>query len=617
MISFRKNAHPAVYRRPAVFFLFFLFQISQAFSQGQTNADLANQYFSTGEYDKAVVYYEKQYNFDPFGSYDGYLRCLIMMKDYDKAEKLVKKHFKKNTKNLSVLVDLGKLYELKGEQDEAKEQFEKAIKSLTAELQQILGLANTFMAGGYTEYALETYQTGRKLMKGGYPFNFEIAETYAQLGDQQRMIDEYLDLIEMSDQYLPNVQTILQNKIYNDPTEKISESLRVGLLRRIQKNSERLIYNELLYWLFLQQKDFESAFIQAKALDKRTDDDGGRVLSLGRLAASNAAYAVAESCFQYVMNKDRNGSNYNSARMELINASGMRITSGNIYTAADLNRLEGDYRQALADLGKSAATASLMKNFAHLLAFYIHKTDDATSLLEECIALPGVSPQYVADCKLELGDILILKGNVWDATLYYSQVDKDFKEDAIGREAKFRNARLSYYLGEFEWAAAQLNILKAATAQLISNDAMALALLISDNTGEDADYTPLLIYSRADLLEFQHKHDLALSTLDSVISLYPGHTLTDEVWFKKAFIYETTNRPDTAFAYYKKVLDEYPEDILADDALFNMADMQENIMKNKAKAQELYQDLLNKYPGSLYAVEARKRFRELRGDKIN
>lgn len=588
-----------------------------SFGQQQSNAELANQYLSTEEYDKAIVYFEKAYNFDPFGSYQGYLKCLLQMKAYDKAEKLIKRHFKKNTKNLEILVDLGKLYETMGQPDNAQDQFEKAIKSLTPELQQILNLANTFIAGAYNTYALKTYETGRKLMKGAYPFNFEIAEAYAQIGDQTNMIEEYLNLLEFSDQYVANLQTILQNKIYNDQSGKISELLRVALLRRIQKNQDRIIYSELLYWLFLQQKDFESALIQAKALDKRTEDNGSRVLALGRLAASNADYQTAESCFQFIMDKGKNEENYNEARMEMINASNLRITTGNLYTSADLNKLEKDYQVALSDLGKTASTALLMKNFAHLKAFYLNKPEDAIALLEECINLGAVSPRFKAECKLELGDILILMGSVWDATLYYAQVDKDFKEDAIGREAKFRNARLSYYMGEFEWAAAQLNILKVATAQLISNDAMSLALLISDNTGEDADYTPLLIYSRADLLEFQHKHDLALTTLDSIVKEFPGHSLTDEIWYKKAQIFEQTGQPDTALVYYKLVLDNYPEDILADDALFNMGNLEEFALKNTIKAQELYQDLLTKYPGSLYVVEARKRYRALRGDKLN
>jgi len=58
-------------------------------------------------------------------------------------------------------------------------------------------------------------------------------------------------------------------------------------------------------------------------------------------------------------------------------------------------------------------------------------------------------------------------------------------------------------------------------------------------------------------------------------------------------------------------------DILADNATFQLADLYENILGDTTKAQELYEKVLLEYPGSLFVVEARKRFRRLRGDDIN
>jgi tetratricopeptide (TPR) repeat protein len=228
--------------------------------------------------------------------------------------------------------------------------------------------------------------------------------------------------------------------------------------------------------------------------------------------------------------------------------------------------------------------------------------------------MPRVSPSLVAECKLELGDILILRGNVWDASLYYSQVDKDFKNDAVGREAKYRNARLSYYMGEFEWAAAQLNVLKAATSQLISNDAMQLGLLIMDNLGTDSITEPVQMYARADLYEFCNRRKEALSTLDSLLVAWPGHSLTDEIWFKQATIQAKNGNYVKAAELYTQVFQNYPDDILADDAMFRLAEMSELRMNDKEAAKTMYEMILTKYPGSLFTVEARKRFRKLRGD---
>lgn len=595
----------------------FLFICSSTFAQVQTNLDLANQYFSTGEYEKAAVYYEKQYDTDPFTTYEPYMRCLILLKDYDKAEKLIKKQMKKNPGDITLQVDMGKVYLSGNENDKAKQQFDKAIKFLPPDVNQIINLGNAFVEIQEFDRAIETYLNGRRLVREMYPFNFELAELFAQKGDQQQMIDEYLDLLNYNEQYIPNLQAILQNKISNDLTGTISELVRKSLLRNIQRNSDRAVYNEMLYWLFIQEKDFESALIQAKAMDKRLEENGDRVLNLGRLCVSNLEYSTAEKCFQYVVDKGEANSNYIPARIELVNAANKKITSGKKPTEAELAKLDKDYSTTLTQLGKNAVTAPLISNYAHLKAFYLDKIDEAISLLEETINLPGIAPQFKAECKLELGDIYVFKGEVWEAALLYGQVDKDFKQDAIGREAKFRNARLSYYLGEFEWAAAQLNVLKSATSQLISNDAMSLALLIMDNTGMDSITEPLLIYSRADLLEFRNKDDAALATLDSVISIFPGHSLTDEVWYKKTEIFEKKGMYDTAAVYLNDIVEKYPDDILADDALFRLGTITENNLNNKPKAMELYEKLLTKYPGSLYVVDARKRFRVLRGDKVN
>ena len=93
--------------------------------------------------------------------------------------------------------------------------------------------------------------------------------------------------------------------------------------------------------------------------------------------------------------------------------------------------------------------------------------------------------------------------------------------------------------------------------------------------------------------------------------------LTDEAWYKKGLIYKKTGQYEKALPFFADIVEKYGEDILADDALYNEADIYENNLHNKEKAKELYETLLTKYPGSLYVVEARKRFRSLRGDKLN
>lgn len=584
-------------------------------AQGLNNLDLARQYESTGEFDKAAVYYEKQYNIDPFGTYEPYLKCLKQIKDYKEAEKLIKKQAKRGAGAGKYTVDLGLLYEMEGDTDKAKKQFETAIKNLHPDAGDIYAVANTFIMNGKPDLALETFLKGRSLVPDNN-FGFDIAELYGRKGETQKMIDEYLDIMTENTLFQANVQSVLQYKLSQDSDSNLANLLRLSLLRKIQREPSQLIYNEFLYWLFMQEKDFESALIQAKALDKKTGDTGNRIYSLGEICISNQAWTVAEKCFDYIVAKGSNHPLYIRAKIAMLSAAFEKTTESH-YTQAELLTLEKQFTEALQALGKNSITAPLMVQQAQLEAFYLDKVAEGRKILEEVIAMPALSSNYIAEVKLALGDIMILDGDLWEASLTYSQVDKDFKHDAIGREAKFRNARLSYYLGEFEWAEAQLNVLKQATSQLISNDALDLALLISDNIGDDSITEPLQIYSRAELLAFQHKNDLALQTLDSILVLYPGRKITANVWFKKAGIYITKGDFDSAITLYSDIVKNYADGVLADDALFRIGSIYENNLKDIEKAKSTYEQFIDKYPSSVFIAEARRHYRLLRGDKIN
>lgn len=599
-------------RLTLLLFLFFL----TAYAQSPQDRQLADQYFNMAEYEKAEPIYDRLMDRDPFGTYPQYLRCLFALKEYGKAEKLVKKVIKKQPDNLSYLVDLGYVYELSGDEEKAGQQYSKAIKTMKPDQGMISVLANSFLQRQKADLAVATYLEGRKVLRGTYPFFFELAEAYFQKGDFGKMIDEYLDAVGDNPMVQQSVLNILQARVGTDPDNSRSEYLRTALLRRIQKNADKTEYAEMLIWLFIQQKDFDSAFIQAKALDKRTKADGSRIMSLASLAASNTNYDAAIKGYQYVIEKGPDNGNYISARMELLNTLNRKITESNVYTLADLLQLKNDYHQTLSELGRSGRTAALVKGLAHLQAFYLDEPDSAIIQLEEAVAYPGISKLTQAECKLELGDIYLFIGNVWDSDLFYAQVDKDFKHDPLGQEAKYRGARLDYFRGDFMWALGQLDVLKSATSQLIANDALSLSLLISDNMGLDSTTDALMLYSKADLLSYRNKNDRALEVLDSLLRDYPDHSLVDDAWFKMAQIMDGKRNWLAEDSLYQLIIAHDSASVLADDALYRRGLLYENKLKDNEKAMGFYQELVMKYPGSLYVVDARKRFRTLRGDVI-
>lgn len=588
-----------------------------AWAQPSTDEQLAAHYFQNGEFDKAVLYYQKLYDKSPSDLYyQYYLKSLYEIEDLKGAEKLIKRQIKTFPENGVYLIDMGNLFLLKEDDSKAKQQYEKAIKNLKPNRMQVINLAKGFLSAGYPQYALQAYEQGEKASKGYQSYNFEKAEVYGEMGNHEAMIEQYLSLLSINENYLQSIQNVLNRNLAFEKGSKQTTILREQLLRKIQKNPGQPVFAEMLIWLHLQQKNYTSALIQAKALDRRMNEAGRRLMALAQLTESTGNFEVAIKAYEYVMERGPRGPYYVEASIARLSVLKEKITTTALYTNEDISKLEGSYYTSLEELGNTPGTVMLLKDLAHLQAYFLQKPDTAVSILMEAIAIPRIRPNDLAECKLELGDILVTQGEIWDASLYYSQVEKAYKYDRLGEQAKFRNARISYYTGDFAWAKAQLDVLKGSTSKLIANDALDLSLLITDNTGWDSTEVTLEMFARADLLLFQNKDEASLVVLDSINSLYPSHPIADELLYQRYKISMRQRNFEEAKDHLNQIYTGYGEEILADDAVFKIAELYQYHLNQPEMAMEWYEKMLLEYPASLYVVEARKRFRYLRGDTL-
>lgn len=601
-------------KRLIIFSFIILFGVSPVFVYAQNSSDqeIANEYFSNKEYSKAVVYYQKLYNKTPNQVfYTKLLNCFIELEEFKNGEKLVKRQLKNNPFDPSYNADLANLYKVSGKGNEAKQTIDKSIKELIPNQQVINELAMAFMRYQELDAALATYLHGRKLLKGSYPFNFELAQLYNLKGDTKAMLEEYIEVLAYQESYLQSVQNALQTALYPDDDGSKKSMLKTTLLKSIQRYPDKRVFSEMLIWVYIQEENYKGAMIQAKALDKRFKEQGDRLMALAQLSSSNGDYETAINSYQYVIDKGSDSYNYISAKMELVNVYNHKIIKTQNYTQEDLLGLERNYLSTISELGKTAATSKLLTGLAHLQAFYLHQTDKAINLLQESLKIPGLKAHDAAEAKIELADVYLFTGEIWEASLLYSQVEKAYKYDELGERAKFKNARISFYTGDFAWAKAQLNVLKASTSKLISNDAMQLSILITDNIGIDTTEAPLLIYAKADLLAYQNKYQEAIRVLDSLQETFPIHTINDDILFKKFQINYEQKNYEAAVKNLEAIVDDYSYDILADDAIYNLALMFDNILNQKERAKNLYKRLLFDFQDSIYGVDARKRYREM------
>jgi len=590
---------------------------AKAFAQ-QTEEQLGAQYYNNRELDKALATFEPLFNRNPSQyNYMYYINTLLELKDFDKAEKVIKKQLKSSPDDPRYQVDLGYLNIMQGDIAKGRKIYENCLKNLQPDRMQIYNLTYAFSNRRETDYMIRTYLRGRELLKDPSAFAFELAYTYESLGNTELMIDEYINLLTSNPQQMSMVQNRLQAWLSDDVDNSKNDTYRAILLKKSQQNPDQILFNELLLWHSIQQKDFPFALTQAKALDKRYGESGQRVFDLSGLCASNESYDAAIEGYKYIIKKNVNKELVIRSRVELINTEFKRYKNSFSQDKNQLQLMKQEYITLLDEIGKNSFTIPLILNLSHLEAFYLGETEPSADLLLQAISIPNISLTEQAQCKLELADIYLFSDEQWEATLLYSQVEKTFKNEPLGHEAKFRNAKLSFYICEFEWARAQLDILKAATSKLIANDALELSLLISDNIEEDSLTDPLCMYARADLLEFRNRDKDALALLDSITEKYPMHSIMDNVLFKKAEISVKNGKFDEAAGYYTEIIEKYPGDLLADDATYNLAGLYENQLNDKSKAMKLYEDLLTQFPGSLYVVDARKHFRALRNDPVN
>ncbi len=585
------------------------------YAQGQQQFQLGVQYYQQGDFVKAVEIFEGLHKREPLlNTYYVYLyNCFVQLKSYDALEKLARAQAKREPQVVAYRVDEGYAYKLQGNLKKSNAIYTKLVRELEPGRGAIIGLANAFRSRNELEMAVNTYLEGRKLLGSPFDFPLDLADLYASQGKKREMSQAYLDYLAVQPQQLAYVQNMLQSRLAEDDYA----ALKNLLLETLRVRPDDMALSELMIWFFVQQRDFSNAFVQARALDRRNRENGLRIMELAASAIENEKFEAAAEMYRYVIDKKEDNVFYLEARYKLLTTDQARLEKTANAPVDGWKQLAAQYKAYINEFPLFPNLPQVKQSLAAVWAFQLQETDSAMELLEATLDLRRGDQRVLAGVKLDLGDLYLIAGELWDASLMYAQVEKDYANEPLGQEAKFRNARLSFYKGEFEWSQAQLDVLKASTTQRISNDAIALSLLITENYDLDTTTYPMEMFARADLKAFCRQYITALSGYDSLLQQFPGHALTDEVLFRKGQIHEKLGSFQEAMQWYRVVLAEHGQDLYGDDALFALARLTEERLADKPGAMALFQQLLTDYPDSHYVSEARRRFRSLRGDTLN
>lgn len=577
---------------------------------------LASQYYSSGEYEKAATVYKKLYDKQPTSHYyfEQYIQSLLAMEDYETAEKVIKKELKSKPEHVQLYVTYGNLMERQYMPEEAEEKYRKAIDEMPNNISVINNLGNSFTRLTKYDLAIETYDKAERITGNDKIFINNLADLYKRKGNIPKMIEYYIKAAALNPTQVARYKTTFQRYLNSDED---LESMRSQLYDKIQSEPDNNVYPELLEWVFIEKEDYASALRQARALDRKNEEDGTRVMNIANIAKGSGDYDTAIKAFQYITDKKgtTNG-HYVNAKAASLKTKRKKITQNYDHQPSDLDTLEVEYEAFIAEMGINSRTESMVKEYADFLAVYKNDLPKAITVLDNLVQLSSIDRYVKANSKISLADYYLMQGEIWESTLLYSQVEKDFKEEHLGEVSRYKNAMLAYYAGEFAWAQEQFDILESATSRLISNDAIDMSVFIMDNMGLDTTDVPLKMYAEAQLLTVQNRYDEAFSKLDSITTVFPEHALEDDILYQQADLYVRLRDYEKAKELYTIVYTDFEEEIRADNALFKLAKLYENQLEDSEQAMQLYEKLFVDFSSSTYAIEARKRFRILRGDDI-
>ena len=599
-------------------YIFSLFLILFSFGVNAQEQDIAigNQYFQQADFNKAKDVYDKLLKDEKnrLLIYDNYVATLTSLKDFNTAEKFISKTRKKYPQFPKFSVDLILLYQSNNKTIQADKEINKLKDQTNKDDELLNNIASYFIEKHNYELPKVLYVASRAKKGDPFMYAFQLAELYKLTGKTSLLIDELLNLLRQQ----PNAEilTSVENNFQNNLTkEEDFELLEAKILAVLQSEPDNSQFVELITWLYIQQRNFYKAYIQAKAFDMRNKLQGINMISLGLIVFKNKDYENASLFFDYVKNTYPEGVHFHTAIYYGIKVKESLIQTTYPVDKSKILSLINDYQQYLAITKNNASQVEVKKSMAILHAFYLGDVDKSIKLLDEAI-LSTHDNTMLSKLKMDLADVKLLKGEIWDASLLYTQAEKLVKDSPLAYEAKFKNAKLFYYKGEFLLAQEQLNILKQATTREIANDAIQLSVFIQDQLLVDSISEVLLDYSKIELLIFKNEFDLAMVKLDSLLKRYPQDKITDDVYWLQSKVFIKIGKYLKASEKLQYIVDNYAEDIYGDDAYFTLAELYQEKLNQPDKAKAFYEEFLIKYPGSIFIPEARKRYRILRGDKL-
>lgn len=589
-----------------IYIFFGLFCLS---IQAQNDLDLAESYYEKGEFKKALYLYKKLQSTQPHNSKYSFrlIEILQELEQFKAADSLISSQLNR-TKNPQLLVEMGYNYQLQNQLETARDYYSQALNRARETPAFSYSIALKFEEHSLVDQAIEVYKLAIESTQNN-SYEYRLAGLYAIKQDIENMFLSYLNFSVYNQNFNNQIMQLFSEYISDDASAEYNRSLRKIILKKLQTSSN-IYWNQMLSWLYVQEKDYKKALLQQKAIFLRDRNSLQGIIEVALLAKVAKSYDVTFEAFTFVINQSQEPKLILEANRQLLVLEVLR------FEAPEYERIASEYKTLLERYGVNENSVELQISYVEFLAFHYNKKDEAISFLKQNIK-SNISKFALARLKLKLADILLSKEQFNRALVFYTQVHTQIKNSTLAQEARLKAAKTSFYKGDFDWAESQLKVLKSSTSQLIANDALDLQLLITDHKFGDSLQSPLKLYAKADFLNFQNKPKKSIKVLDTLIKAHSTHPIVDQALMLQAKILESQEDYKGAELKYKMVIKDFSQEILADDAYFALAELYRTVLNDSLKAQSYYEKIIFEYQDSIHAVDSKKQYRRLKSQSEN
>ena len=600
-------------------FLFTFSILAQQNSFDQNQLMLAEGYEQKGDLTKAVEILETLNKKDPGNiQYFNKLNTLyLQLKKYDESVKIINSRISINPQDISLYGMLGSTYYTSGDRTKAYQVWDDTIDKFKTNQMALRIISNFVIDRRDFEKAIEYLNRGKESSQDPFLYSYDLGELYQITMRYREAASEYCDLIKAN----PSQYQQIENKIlsYSNKPNALDETIDV-----VEKyESDNISFSYLLARLYIEKKNYDSAFDIYKQIDKKQNTKGSDLFSFGEFVYRDGEYKTASEVYKFLIDNYKDEQNTPLAKLgyaktqEALFILQYNLSNPEWKPYSSLQKIDGNEINPVIE-----AYEEIIKTYTHsevgieanirigILQLYYNNNESEAEKYFKHITETYSTSKFASLAFIELGNISLKQAKLDAAEKSFQSVIKLSRANAEDKSfANYQLARIFSFRNDFESARKNLLSVMGNLKDNIANDAIELSILL--NTAKN-DSSNLSLYCSAEFLaeqkRFNEAKDLYLQ-LSQNQQAFVFHSIAK---LRVAEMVIALNDYQNAIANLSLLVDEAEKNIYVDKALYLQGQIYQYGLKDSVKAVESYESLLAKFPRSLYLDKARENIIELK-----